>query len=144
MRKPKITSLKNTSQSLLGGSRQVKLSSKETDGDIYLVEGVMPKGSSVPVHIHKFEDEIFHVLEGEVELVLGDDTFIGKVGDIIYLPRGIKHGISIIGEKTAKVLNYVIPGKNFETFFDKMNTQSANPTKEVTTKLAQEYGITFV
>ncbi|MEO1627579.1 MAG: cupin domain-containing protein, partial [Bacteroidota bacterium] len=73
MREPKITSVNDQGDALLGGARKIILRSKETAGDIYLVEGIMPEGSVVPVHIHQHEDEIFHVLEGEVQLVLGEE-----------------------------------------------------------------------
>ncbi|UII75763.1 cupin domain-containing protein [Flagellimonas sp. HMM57] len=143
-KKPKIASTQNLEKDFLGGLRNVILTSDETDGDIYLVQGIMPKGSAVPVHIHELEDEIFHVLEGSVELVLGEETIEGKKGDIIYLPRGIKHGIKTLGDETAKVLNYVIPGKNFEAFFDKMNHIGLDASKEEKAKIAVEYGIRFL
>ena len=144
MRQPKITSVNDDAQTLLGGNRRVKLTSKETDGDVYLVEGVMPEGSSVPVHIHEHEDEIFHVLVGEVELVLGEETILGKAGDIIYLPRGVQHGIRTFGSQTARVLNYVIPGRNFETFFEAMSALGPDAPKAETQALAQQHGITFL
>ena len=143
MRNPKIVSINDKNTPIFGGERQIILSSKETNGDIYLVEGIMRKGSNVPVHIHLNEDEIFHVLEGEVQLVLGEETLTGKEGDIIYLPRGIRHGIKTKGEKTARVLNYVIPGHNFEKFFNEMNVLKANATSIQTAELAKQYGITF-
>ncbi|MEM6965055.1 MAG: cupin domain-containing protein [Bacteroidota bacterium] len=144
MKQPKITSINNQQNPTSGEERQIILSSKETDGDIYLVEGIMPKGSSVPVHVHQNEDEIFHVLEGEVQLVLGEKTLMGKAGDIIYLPRGIQHGIKTHGEKTARVLNYVIPGKNFELFFRAMKAAKVKANDAETSDIAKKYGITFL
>lgn len=144
MRHPKITSINHTNSALLGGERQLLLSSKETNGDVYLVEGIMPQGSAVPVHVHQHEDEIFHVLEGEVELILGEQTLKGKAGDIIYLPRGIQHGIKTLGTTTAKVLNYVLPGANFEKFFSEMNALGAKPSAEERASIAEKYGITFL
>ncbi|MEM7486185.1 MAG: cupin domain-containing protein [Bacteroidota bacterium] len=143
-KKPKIASTQNLEDDFLGGLRNVILKSEETDGDIYLVQGIMPKGSVVPVHVHELEDEIFHVLEGTVELVLGEKTLYGKKDDIIYLPRGIKHGIKTAGNETAKVLNYVIPGKNFEAFFEKMNTIGIDATKEEKAKITAQHGIVFL
>lgn len=143
-KKPKISSTNNRSETLLSGMRSVILNSNETDGDIYLVQGVMPKGSNVPEHIHEKEDEIFHVLEGKVELIVGDKTLEGNVGDIIYLPRGIKHGIKTKGDETAKVLNYVIPGKNFESFFKELNENGIGMDKSERDKIAKKYGITFL
>lgn len=144
MRNPKITSIKKSDNTIIGGERQIILSSKDTDGDVYLVEGIMPKGSSVPMHIHQNEDEIFHVLEGEVQVVLGEQTLVGKAGDIIYLPRGIKHGIKTFGDTTAKVLNYVIPGANFENFFNELNESKIKASSEETAEIAEKYGITFL
>lgn len=141
---PKISSTENQSNTFLGGLRNVILSSRETDGDIYLVQGIMPKGSAVPIHIHELEDEIFHVMEGNVELILGEKTIKGKKGDIIYLPRGIKHGIKTVGNETAKVLNYVIPGKNFEEFFTKMNEIGLNASLEEKAKIGIEHKIKFL
>lgn len=143
-RTPKVSSIHDRSGSFLGGLRKVILDSKETSGDVYLVEGIMPEGSQVPVHIHEFEDEIFHVIEGNVELVLGEETIQGKKGDIIYLPRGIKHGIRTSGSQTARVLNYVIPGKNFEVFFNKMSLIGLNASKEDKAKIGIQHGIVFL
>ena len=143
-KKPKISSTENTSESLLGGLRTIILNANETDGDIYLVQGIMPKGSEVPEHIHELEDEIFHVLEGKVELVLGDKTIEGNIGDIIYLPRGIKHGIKTKGDETARVLNYVIPGRNFEDFFNELNEVGLDIEKSERNKIAGKYKITFL
>lgn len=143
-RKPKISDIANEDDQFLGGLRKVILSAQETDGDIYLVQGIMPEGSKVPVHIHELEDEIFHVLEGAVELVLGDEVIQAKEGAVVYLPRGIKHGIKTYGKQTAKVLNYVIPGSNFETFFEKMNRIGLEASIEEKAKLAKEHHITFL
>ncbi|MEL6560486.1 MAG: cupin domain-containing protein, partial [Bacteroidota bacterium] len=83
-------------------------------------------------------------LEGEVQLILGEETFIGKEGDIIYLPRGIKHGIKTFGDATAKVLNYVIPGENFEKFFNEINELKIKASSDETADIAEKYGITFI
>ncbi|GAA4842331.1 hypothetical protein GCM10023331_29150 [Algivirga pacifica] len=128
----------------MGGQRQVILTSMETAGDVYLVQGIMPEGSEVPKHVHELEDEIFHVLEGNVELILGDETLEAQKGDIIYLPRGIAHGIKTKGQKTAKVLNYVIPGKNFENFFESLNKVGPQISKAERDAIAQKHKISFL
>ncbi|WP_053002332.1 cupin domain-containing protein [Kordia jejudonensis] len=143
-RKAKILLPQDDTSSLLGGLRKLKLNSNETNGDIYLVEGIMPKGSNVPLHVHTKEDEIFHVLEGKVELVLGDETITASEGTIIYLPRNVKHSIKTLGDQTARVLNYVIPGQNFEDFFNEMNQEGKDISSEKRAEIASKYGITFL
>lgn len=143
MRKSKVFRNDAEATSMMGGARQVILSSKETMGDVYLVEGIMPEGSTLSPHTHTKEDEIFHVLEGSVEVILGDELIKGVKGDIIYLPRGIKHGIRTLGAQTARVLNYVIPGENFENFFNELNAAKESSNVANTSKIAQKYGIHF-
>ncbi|AXG72204.1 quercetin 2,3-dioxygenase [Kordia sp. SMS9] len=143
-RTPKIITPEEKTDSLLGGMRNLLLNSEQTAGDVYLVEGLMPKGSEVPLHVHTKEDEIFHVLEGEVELMLGDETIHAKEGTIIYLPRNIQHGIKTLGEETARVLNYVIPGQNFENFFNEMKQLGKDVSPEKRSELASKYGISFL
>jgi len=141
---PKISSVEDQSDIFLGGLRRVLLDSQDTNGDIYLIKGIMPEGSVVPLHIHELEDEIFHVIEGQVEVILGDEIVQGKKGDIIYLPRGIRHGIKTVGKETAQVLNYVIPGKNFEAFFEKMKLIGLDATTEEKAKIGKEHKIKFL
>ncbi|MEM6720409.1 MAG: cupin domain-containing protein [Bacteroidota bacterium] len=143
-RKPKVIIPNKDATSLFGGLRQLKLSAEETAGDIYLVEGIMPNGSEVPIHIHTKEDEIFHVLEGEVELILGDEIIRASEGTIIYLPRNIKHGIKTLGDTTARVLNYVIPGQNFEDFFNELQQLGKEVSSTQRATVATKYGITFL
>ena len=127
-----------------GAIRQVKIDSQHTNGDIYVVEGVMPPGSEVPLHVHTHEDEIFHVLEGEVELILGEQQIIGKAGDMTYLPRGVPHAIKALGEHPARVLNYVFPGRNFEILFKKLSSLPPDAGKEQKELTAGEHGVRFL
>jgi quercetin dioxygenase-like cupin family protein len=142
-RTPSFIPANVSGRSLLGESRRLKLDAATTGGDLYLVEGTMPEGSSVPLHVHQHEDEIFHVLEGEVLLTLGDETYEGKAGDMVYLPRSIPHSIATKGPATARVLNYVFPGKNFEAFFEQLQTLEA-PTPKQRAAVAKKFGITFL
>jgi len=127
-----------------GAIRNVKFDSRHTSGDIYVVEGVMPPGSSVPLHVHTHEDEIFHALEGEAELILGEQTLIGTGGDMVYLPRAVPHAIKAIGEQPARVLNYVFPGRNFEILFSKLSALPPDAGKEQKEVTAAEHGIQFL
>jgi uncharacterized cupin superfamily protein len=37
-----------------------------------VLEHRVPHGDSPPLHVHRNEDEVFHVLEGELRFVAGD------------------------------------------------------------------------
>lgn len=44
-----------------------------------------------PPTTHREHEEIFYVLEGEVEFSLGEDRSTGPKGTLIVVPRGIRH-----------------------------------------------------
>ncbi|RIK17630.1 MAG: hypothetical protein DCC52_16720 [Chloroflexi bacterium] len=33
-------------------------------------------------------DEVEYVIDGELEIRVGDESFIGRAGDVIFIPRG--------------------------------------------------------
>lgn len=54
----------------LGNEIRPKLSSSETGGDLYVFEILTPPGVAVPPHVHRHEDELIHVIEGEYAIFL--------------------------------------------------------------------------
>ena len=48
------------------------LSSEDTGGQFSLIEGLMPPGGDGGLHLHANEDESMHLLEGELEVTIGD------------------------------------------------------------------------
>lgn len=143
-RHPRFLGPDDAADRQLGGTRLVKLTARDTAGDLYLVEGRMPPGSGVPLHRHSREDEIFHVLAGRVELTVGDDTREGGPGDVAYLPRGVAHAIRVVGDAEARVLNYVFPGANFEAFAKTLAAAGPAPTAARRAEVAAAYGIEFL
>src|SRR6516225_4223315 len=59
----------------LGVQMKILLSAKETGGQFSLIEGVMPPGGDGGLHLHANEDESMHLLEGELEVTIGDKKF---------------------------------------------------------------------
>jgi quercetin dioxygenase-like cupin family protein len=44
-----------------------------------------------PEHWHKLKDETFHLLYGEIDLVLGGERRRCVKNDVVVIPRGVKH-----------------------------------------------------
>jgi len=58
----------------------------------YIMEWTVEPGGYVPFeHVHVNQDEIFHVESGEMRAKVDGHTLIGKVGDMLTAPRGVKH-----------------------------------------------------
>ena len=64
---------------------------EDTHGQFALLEVVGRRGNVPPPHIHRREDEIFYVLEGEVVFSVSDCTIKGTPGTMIFLPRDVRH-----------------------------------------------------
>lgn len=50
----------------------------------------MKAGGSMPLHTNTVEHEQY-VLSGSAEVVLGDEKFVAKKDDVIYVPANISH-----------------------------------------------------
>src|SRR6516225_1362201 len=81
---------------------------EETQGKFALIEAVSRKGNDPPPHIHRREEEIFYVLEGEVVFSVGERTIKGTPGTMIFLPRDVRHSLTIESEH-ARMLILVTP-----------------------------------
>jgi quercetin dioxygenase-like cupin family protein len=73
------------------------------------VEFTTREGEEPPDHTHATEDEIFYVLEGELAVRCGDETFHVAAGGFIFLPCGIEHGYRIQTKSDVHVLVITSP-----------------------------------
>lgn len=66
--------------------------------DVY-IKLVKIKGNKVPWHNHKNEDELFHILKGNLLFEIKNrEPFRMNKGDIFIVKRGLNHRISSKGE----------------------------------------------
>jgi len=49
--------------------------------------------NGIPLHIHRYHDEIIQLMEGEGEVVIGDEKKNLKKGDVFFVPKGIPHAL---------------------------------------------------
>ena len=97
--------------------RVIKLRGNQTDGRIMIMEGEILVGEGPPLHIHHREDEYFHVLQGEIEFYIGDETIVGKAGTWVYAPRYIKHTYRNVNSTGAR-LEFVFQPAGIEHYFE--------------------------
>jgi quercetin dioxygenase-like cupin family protein len=55
-----------------------------------------PVGGGPPPHFHPNEEQFVLMMEGKMNMILGDETRIVEKGDLILIPRNTRHGIAII------------------------------------------------
>ncbi|MEM2875379.1 MAG: cupin domain-containing protein [Candidatus Bathyarchaeia archaeon] len=58
---------------------------------LHLLIGYFEPGESMKAHVHTVPEEIYYVLSGKGEMVLGDRTIPIEAGMAIYIPPNVVH-----------------------------------------------------
>jgi mannose-6-phosphate isomerase-like protein (cupin superfamily) len=111
------TSHARPSHSVLGIGYSLLVSSQQTGGAYELMLFLAPAGHGPPPHVHRHEDELFYILEGEFDVLFGERTLHVRPGDYIHLPRGTPHAFRNTTNRNASFLCWVTPG-TLGPFFD--------------------------
>ncbi|HEY8073772.1 MAG TPA: cupin domain-containing protein [Labilithrix sp.] len=69
--------------------------------EVFLQQG--PEGAGPPPHHHPW-DESYYVLEGEIDVLLGDRTTTIRAGEFVHVPAGTLHNFRM-RTNTAKFLS---------------------------------------
>jgi mannose-6-phosphate isomerase-like protein (cupin superfamily) len=82
------------------------LMNAELDPDARMTLGIVQvnAGSKNPPHFHGNCDEILYVLSGSCRHALGKQSVVMKPGDVLRIPKGVHHGVEVLGEEPLKVL----------------------------------------
>jgi len=110
-----------------------------------VIEIVSPPGKGVSLHVHQREDELVYLLEGEIEVTLGDQTMTAVPGVMALLPRGIPHGFTNNGDKPSRLLDTILPGQ-FDNYFVELIALYADgePSDEQVDELSSKYAIKYL
>lgn len=129
---------------ILGNIQIHKLTGKDTDNQIVEWIDHLEPGSGIPPHIHTREDEIFRVLEGQVEIMVDNSATILKAGDMALAPKNIVHSWRVVGVEKAKMCVSAFPS-GMEHLFEELNALPAGPPNfEAIAAISDKYGIHFV
>ena len=108
-----------------GTGVMVKASEDETGGLCSVWEGrVAPGMVGASPHHHQSRDEFFYILDGELELRVGEETQTAGAGTFAFIPRGTIHGFRNASNDSATLLVMHHPA-GFERFFDEVQQQVA-------------------
>src|SRR5262249_57862315 len=91
----------------LAGDPGLKASRHSTGGALTVIETSI--GAGPPLHVHDREDECFYVLDGELSIRCGDDSFDAAAGSFVFLPRRRPPPVSAPG-RPAPPLLVAFPG----------------------------------
>ena len=89
--------------------------SKDTNGAFFLMEATAAPGTEPPPHVHTREDELFYLLQGEVDMYVGKEAFKVETGESTFCPKLKPHAFAIRSRR-ARVLILATPGGLEEAF----------------------------
>lgn len=122
-----------------------KVSTKDTDGDLYIFESTRGKKGGPPLHYHFEQDEWWYIVEGEFLFKVGEETFTAKAGDSVFGPRMVPHAFAKVNEGPSRLLMaFQSAGKMEEHFKAVSKGAYAKMTKDERDKFQQGNGFKVV
>jgi quercetin dioxygenase-like cupin family protein len=129
--------------SVIGDRQTIKLDGSHTNGAFALIEQNNQPGTTVPEHFHTQEDEIFYVLEGEMEFTVAKEKIVATAGTTVFLPRGVPHSFRVAGNG-ARALIMLQPAGTEKMFRELHALPPGEPDFNQVGKICSKYGIHFV
>jgi quercetin dioxygenase-like cupin family protein len=106
---------------VMGGQFDLKLSGRDTNGDLCIYDTIRLSKGGPALHRHHSQDEWFYVIRGEFIVQVGDDTFTLKPGDSAFAPRKVPHAFAKISDGEGRMLVRFQPAGSMEDFFLQMS-----------------------
>jgi quercetin dioxygenase-like cupin family protein len=112
---------------VVGDTYTILVSGADTAGRYTLIDMHVPPGGGPPPHRHDFE-EMFTVLEGEIELTFRGETKVAAAGSTINVPANAPHVFRNASDHPARLLCLCAPAGQ-EEFFEEVGTPVASRTE---------------
>jgi quercetin dioxygenase-like cupin family protein len=112
----------------VGDTYTILLCGAQTAGRYALIDMLIPPGGGPPPHRHDFE-EMFHVLEGTVEVTLRGATTTASAGYTVNVPANAPHNFTNASREPARLLCLVTPAGlegYFAEFGDPVSSRTAS------------------
>ena len=84
------------SRTYMGSVMSFLVTGAHTGGRFAMMEYRAKPGNEPPPHVHEWEDEFYHVLDGSAEFHCGAERLRAIAGDYIFLPQGRPHTFDIL------------------------------------------------
>ncbi len=95
----------------------VRVPHHATAAQMSVVEFTAPRGFGPPLHVHREEDELLYLIDGEIHVRAGEVDSIATAGSITVLPHAVPHTFQVLSP-TARFLT-VSSGSRDESSFDR-------------------------
>ena len=101
--------------SLVGNTYAMLITGEQTNGQYCLIDMRVPDGGGPPPHRHDFE-EMFTILEGEIEFTFRGEKHTVRAGSTINIPANAPHNFRNVSGAPARMLCMCTPAGQDEYF----------------------------
>jgi quercetin dioxygenase-like cupin family protein len=91
-----------------------------TGGELVAIDLQLPPNRRVPggLHLHPLQEERFQVVEGTMRFRMGRKRIVAGPGEVVVVPRGVKHDFANAADDEALVRVEVRPALKMERLFE--------------------------
>ncbi len=100
---------------VVGDTYTILVDGEQTAGRYTLIDMHVPPGGGPPPHRHDFE-EMFTILDGEVEFTFRGATTVVRAGETVNVPANAPHRFANVSDRPARILCMCSPAGQ-EVFF---------------------------
>ena len=104
----------------------IRVSTSDGPDGLSVLEHRVPHGFSPPLHVHRKEDEVLHVLDGEFRVKVKDQEHRLGAGDIVLVPKGVPHTYRVESAPEGRCLSITVRG-DFEHFVRAVSRRAERP-----------------
>ena len=128
-----------------GLDMRVLLSTEATGSVTSVLIACHKPGEGPPDHVHFSQEEMFFIVEGTYELTVGSKTSTVGPGTLVFIPRNVVHRFKNIGDTTARMLDWSLPGGQ-DHYFQAIAALAAGPgfSGEQVTEINRQFDTRFL
>ena len=112
---------------VVGDTYTILVSGADTAGRYTLIDMHVPPGGGPPPHRHDFE-EMFTILDGEIELTFRGISAVARAGETINVPANAPHVFHNVSDRPARLLCLCSPAGQ-EEFFQEVGVPVSHRTE---------------
>ncbi len=121
-----------------------KVTHEDTDGGFDYLVGDVGYAGGPPMHIHSNEDEVLHVLEGELVVKVGEETMEMAAGDVAFVPRGVPHSYTNRNQGVARAIGVFVPSGLAKFMNAYLALPPGPPDPQQMEELSRQHGVVVV
>jgi mannose-6-phosphate isomerase-like protein (cupin superfamily) len=115
---------------VVGDTYTFLVTGEQTNGRYALIDMLIPPDGGPPPHRHDFE-EMFHILEGEIDVVFRGESSTARAGDTVNVPANAPHSFHNNSGVPVRLLCMVTPA-GLEDYFTQFGEPLASRTTPAT------------